>query len=89
IKNIPENAVTIVRQAMDAEVKYGSKGFYGIKEGAVGIAENEFYEKLMTQAAREQMKELKNKVINGEVKLTDPTGLTTEEVSKIRDDVRP
>ena len=35
IKNIPENAVTIARQAMNGEVKYGSKGFYGIKEGAV------------------------------------------------------
>lgn len=89
IKNIPENAVTIARQAMNGEVKYGSKGFYGIKEGAVGIAENEFYEKLMTEAAREQIKELKNKVINGEIKLTDPTGLTTEEVNKIREDVRP
>lgn len=89
IKNIPENAVTIVKEAMAGQVNYGNKGFYGIKEGAVGIAENEFYDELINSKDRVHIEELKTRVISGEIKLTDPVGLTTEEVNKIRDQVRP
>ncbi|MGN0406239.1 MAG: BMP family ABC transporter substrate-binding protein [Bariatricus sp.] len=89
IKNIPQNALTIVKKAMDGEVKYGVKEYYGLKEGAVGIAENEFYEALLSSEDRQVIEELKTKVMNGDVSLTDTIGLTTEELNKIRDDVRP
>lgn len=89
IKNIPENALHIVQKAMDGEVNYGKKEYYGLKEGAVGLAENEFYEKLMSEEDRQTVSDLKEKVMNGEVELTETMGLSTEELSEIRDKVRP
>lgn len=89
IKNIPENALHIVQKAMDGEVNYGKKEYYGLKEGAVGLAENEFYEKLMSEEDRQTISDLKEKVMNGEVELTETMGLSTEELSEIRDKVRP
>lgn len=89
IKNIPQNAVNIVQKAMDGEVNYGAKEYYGLKEGAVGIADNEFYQKLMSEEDRQIIEELKEKVMNNEVELTETMGLTTDELEKIRDSVRP
>lgn len=89
IKNIPENALHIVQKAMDGEVNYGKKEYYGLKEGAVGLAENEFYQKLMSDEDRQTISDLKEKVMNGEVELTETMGLSTEELSEIRDKVRP
>ena len=89
IKNIPQNAVNIVKKAMEGEVNYGVKEYYGLKEDAVGIADNEFYQKLMSEEDRQTIEELKDKVMNGEVELTETMGLTTEELVEIRDSVRP
>lgn len=89
IKKIPQNALHIVQKAMDGEVNYGEKEYYGLREEAVGIADNEFYEKLMSQDNRQLIEELKEKVMNGEVELTETMGLTTEELVEIRDQARP
>lgn len=89
IKKIPQNALYIVQKAMDGQVNYGAKEYYGLKEEAVGIADNEFYRKLMSEEDRQLIEELKEKVMNGEVELTETMGLTTEELVEIRDGVRP
>lgn len=89
IKNIPETAIYIVEKAMNGEVNYGTKEMYGLEENAVGIAENEFYEKLLTEDARKTLEELKASVMDGTVTVTETAGLTTEELNEIRDSVRP
>lgn len=89
IKNIPQNAVNVVERAMKGDVNYGTREVFGIETGAVGIAENEFYEKLLTEDARAQIEELKEKVVNGEVTMTPNEGITTDKINEIRDAVRP
>lgn len=89
IKNIPQNALYIVQKAMDGDVNYGAKEYYGLKEGAVGLADNEFYQSLMSKEDRQRIEELKEQVIQGEVELTDTIGLATDELAEIRDSVRP
>lgn len=89
IKNIPENAVKAVDRAMKGDVPYGTREVFGIAEDAVGIAENEFYEKLLSEADRHQIEELKRKVVAGEVEMTPTNGITTDKVNEIREAVRP
>ena len=89
IKNIPENAVKAVDRAMKGEIPYGTREVFGIAEDAVGIAENEFYEKLLDEKDRKQVEELKMKVVAGEVEMTPTTGITTDKVNEIREAVRP
>lgn len=89
IKNIPENAVKAVDRAMKGEIPYGTREVFGIAEDAVGIAENEFYEKLLNEKDRKQVEELKMKVVAGEVEMTPTTGITTDKVNEIREAVRP
>jgi len=89
IKNIPQNAVNVVDRAMKGDVNYGTREVFGIETGAVGIAENEFYEKLLSEDARARVEELKEKVVNGEVTMTPNEGITTDKINEIRDAVRP
>lgn len=89
IKNISSDALNIVKEAMDGKIEYGTKGYYGLKEGSVGIADNEYYEKIMTQDQRDQISKLQKQVENGEIEMTDTVGLSTDELNKIRDGVRP
>lgn len=89
IKNIDADALYIVDKAMKGEVTYGVRELYGIDKGAVGIAQNEYYEKLMTKENRDKVDEIIEKVKKGEVEMSDTSGMTTEELEKIRDTVRP
>lgn len=89
IKNISDNAVKAVDRAMKGEIPYGTREVFGIAEGAVGIAENEFYEKLLNEEDRAKVEELKQQVIAGEVEMTPTTGITTDKVNEIREAVRP
>lgn len=89
IKNISDNAVKAVDRAMKDEIPYGTREVFGIAEGAVGIAENEFYEKLLSEEDRAEVEELKQQVIAGEVEMTPTSGITTEKINEIRDAVRP
>ena len=89
IKNISDNAVKAVDRAMKDEIPYGTREVFGIAEGAVGIAENEFYEKLLSEEDRVKVEELKQQVIAGEVEMTPTSGITTEKINEIRDAVRP
>ena len=43
----------------------------------------------MTEDARKTVEELKEKVISGDVKVTETMGLSTDELAEIRDSVRP
>lgn len=89
IKNIPDNAVRVVEQAMKGEVPYGTREVFGIAEGAVGIAENEFYEKLLSAEDRDKIEELKQQVMAGTVEMTPTIGITTDKINEIREAVRP
>ena len=89
IKNIPDNAVRVVKQAMAGEVPYGTREVFGLAEDAVGIAENEFYEKLLSADDRAAVEELKTKVMAGEVEMTPTIGITTEKINEIREAARP
>ncbi len=89
IKNIPEDALMIVQKAMDDEVEYGQRMLYGIKDNAVGLAENEYYEKLMSEEQRAVIDDVKEKIISGETIVTDTTGMSTDELEAIREAARP
>ncbi len=89
IKNIPDEAKMIVDKAMKGDVEYGQRILFGIKDNAVGLAENEYYEKMMSVEQRQKVEEVKNGIISGEIKVTDTTGMSTEELEKIREVARP
>lgn len=89
IKLIPHNALDAVKRAMENNVNYGTREVFGLADGAVGIAENEYYEKLLSEEQKARVEEVKQNVISGAITIKETAGLTTDEVSEIRESVRP
>jgi len=86
ISNMTLDAVT---RAMNDDVNYGRREFFGLANGAVGIAKNQYYEKLMSDEQRAYVDEVEEKIKSGEVEIIKTQGMTTEEIAEIRDSVRP
>ena len=89
VKKFPVYAVALVQQYVDGSLTFGQNVKLGLKDGAVGIAENEYYTALMTADQQKQVSDAQQKIISGEVKLTDTTAITTEEIEAIRSAVAP
>lgn len=82
-------AVDLVEKYIKGELTFGTKMVLGLKEGAVGIAKNTYYDSLMTDEEKKTVDDMEQKIISGEVKLTDTTALTTDQITKIRSSVAP
>lgn len=61
----------------------------GIKEGAVGIAKNDIYLKLVPEDVRQKVDELEADILSDKITVDTAFGKTTDEIQKIRNSVRP
>jgi basic membrane protein A len=59
---------------MDGTIKYGAAEGLGIKEGGVGVADNENFTKLVSPAVRAQIKDLEKKILSGQIKVDTAFG---------------
>lgn len=89
LKRVDQSVFRAVSMAHDGTLPWGSKEVLGLKEGAVGIAENSFYDELVSEENRKKIEELKKSVISGEITVDTAFNKTTEEIQEIRNSVRP
>lgn len=88
-KKVSDYAVDLIQQYIDETLVFGQKISLGLKDGAVGIAENKYYDALMTDEQKNEVTDAEQKIISGEVELTDTQALSTEEIDSIRSAVAP
>lgn len=89
MKMISNQALDAVSRAMNDDVNYGTREIFGLESGAVGLAKNKYYEKLLSDEQRAYVEEVEEKIKAGEIKIIETQGMTTEEVNEIRESVRP
>lgn len=89
VKQIPEYTLDAVTKFTKNELAFGTKNYVGLKEHAVSIAKNEFYEKLLSAEDRKRIDEIEAKVVSGETETINTINMPAEEVEKIRTSVRP
>lgn len=71
-----DNTVRIaVEKYMDGTLQFGTGETFGIKEGAIGLSDNEFYQKNVPEEFRDRIKELEQKVLDGEIIVDTAYGL--------------
>ena len=63
LKNVGVSLFRAIKGTMDGSIKYGAAEALGIKEGAIGVAENENYTKLISAAVRNQIKDIEKKIV--------------------------
>lgn len=89
LKNVGASLYRAVDLYLKDELKFGEAEVLGIKEDGVGLAVNEYYEKLVPKEIRDEAEALRQKVVNGEISISSAYGKTTEEIDQIRNAVQP
>ncbi len=89
LKEVGNSLVRMAQMEMEGTVPYGSFESLGIKEGGVGIAVNEYYEKNVPEQIRTQVSAVQQQVVDGNVEITSALGQDQTKVQQIIDSVAP
>lgn len=67
MKNVDLSIYRAIKMHLDGTLVYGAAEVLGLAKNGVGVAENENYTKLVSEDVRNQMKEIEEKIISGEI----------------------
>ncbi len=56
-------------QFLDGTLTYGDLSYMGIKEGKIGIVDNEIYQKVVSQEDRDYIKQIQDDIVSGELEV--------------------
>ena len=88
LKNVGESIETAVKGLESGKMNGTQDYVMGLKSGAVGLAENENYEKLVSEDAKKAVEDAKKKIIDGEIKVDRAVDMKTEDVAALRDSMK-
>ena len=71
LKKVDVGVTQAVTAILDGTVEWGTQKVLGYADGAVGLAENDYYKANMTADELAKVKEFTDKVLNGETKVVD------------------
>ncbi|NQX49490.1 BMP family ABC transporter substrate-binding protein [Paenibacillus tritici] len=89
IKKIDSAILGAVKKLQDGTLEMGKRDVLGFVEDGVGIAENEIYKEAFPAELQTKIEEVKQKLINKEIKVDNAMGMETSEVEAIRNAVKP
>lgn len=89
LKNVDQSLLRAIKMYKEGTLKFGAAETLGIKENAVGLAKNEFYEKNVPQDVRDYIDGLEKKILSGEIKVDTAMGMDTAKLNQIRNAVKP
>ena len=78
-----------VGMAIDGTLPYGSFELVGVKENVTGIAVNDNYKTIVPEEIVASEEQAEKAIVDGTIKVSTALGMTTEEVSEIRNSVKP
>ncbi len=74
MKNVDYSLFRAIKLHLEGKLQYGRAEALGLKEHGIGVADNENYRKLVPEKFRKKIKELEQKIINGEIKVKTAFG---------------
>lgn len=89
MKNVGDTIFNTIDRDLKGDIKWGSSESLGIKEKAVGLAKNEYYDKFFTDDQKAEIEKIEKSVVDGEIKVKSAIGMSQEELDEIRNSVKP
>lgn len=74
MKNVDDSLYRAIKLHIEGNLPVGEAEVLGIAEGGVGVAENENFRDLVPEEFRNQIKELEDKIVNGEIAVDTAIG---------------
>lgn len=88
LKNVDLSILRAIDLEYEGNLPYGEVENLGIVEEGVGLANNVYYEKLVSEEIRSEVAELAGQIIDGEIIVDTAYGKTNEEIQEIKDAVK-
>ena len=89
LKNVGESIYTSVKGWSEGTMSLDQDYILGLDSGAVGLAKNENYTKLVPEDIQKFIDETEQKVISGDITVGTAFDMTTEDVASLRDGMKP
>ncbi|NLL73916.1 MAG: BMP family ABC transporter substrate-binding protein [Clostridiales bacterium] len=89
VKNIDQVILQAVKEDMNGTLQYGQTQSMGIKENAIDIAENEFYEAMATDDMKARIDEIREQIKSGELNVPSIFNMADGEFSELVSSVAP
>ena len=74
LKNVGFSLYRAIKGTQDGTIKYGAAEALGIKEGGIGVSDNENYQKVIPGEMRQKIKDLEKKILAGEIQVVTAFG---------------
>lgn len=78
-----------VGMSIGGTLPYGTFELVGVKEKVTGIAVNDHYKAIVPETVIKSEEQAEQNIVDGKIKVPTALGMTTEEVSQIRNSVKP
>ena len=89
IKNVGDAIFRAIDKDLKGELKWGAAESLGIAEEGVGLAKNDIYNASFTDEQKAKIEEIQQEVVDGKIKVSSAIGMSTEELDKMRNAVKP
>jgi basic membrane protein A len=89
LKRIDNSLVRAVKLFEEDNLEFGKAETLGLKEEAVGLAHNEFYEKNVPEEMRNKIDEIAGKIKAGEIEVSSAFVMDDKAMDELRESVRP
>ena len=87
VKRIDLALLDAIGMELKGTLAYGTYNVLGLKDGAVGLAKNSFYESILTESIKNSISTIEEKCLNGEILIPSAFGMTSEEINAMRESV--
>lgn len=88
LKRVDNSLIRAVKLYQEGNLQFGRAESLGLKEEGVGLAENEYYYKLVPETMRNELEIIKNKIINEEIVVESALGMSKAQLDEIRNSVK-
>lgn len=89
MKRVDNSLVQTFDKIVGGEDIWGKAVELGLSEDAVGLCDNDYYEKLVPEKTRTELSDITDKIISGDIKVDSAFDMTTEEVNNLVSSVAP
>lgn len=84
MKDVGQSLYLALQNYVEGTIPWGTRQIMGLEEGAVGLAKNEVYMRVVPEDIRQQLEEIEAAIIAGEITVRSSFDMTQEELDAIR-----
>ena len=84
LKNVGAGLARSIKLDMMGQLKYGEAESLGFRQNGVELLDDEHYQEMVPEDIRAQVKELEEKISDGEIEVVTSANMTTEEIEALK-----